>query len=598
MAVKIEEFVAHLGWEVDPKGLDSFKSSVSGVVDLFKKVAVAVAGATTALTAFAVVTNKQTSINARLAESTDMSAESLENWTFLLGAIDFNADKVIRTVKTLNDRIGQAASGIGDAATVKDATKALRIEFDELKKQAPEEQFKTILQASKELEDGQIAAAAATQLLGRQGAFLTGFLRDQKGTVEELLIEQAKYNLLTEENREQAKRFVGLWDNFNAVIDSSKAAFAAFLGEALSPLLEEFLEWVKLNREMIKLKIAEWAERAGKFLEVVFRIVQRMVVWVDRLADAFGGLQNIIAFLAGAGIGLFVVRMVRMFQTLVPLVWGAVKAYGAWNLVTKAGKLMGVVGLLVLMGLALNSLVRFFQGRDSLVGDIGEAIAEQMDIGLQALADFFGFSKDEFNLWLVNIVGGVEAAFSRAFEVVVGFFEEAMNIRSYDQVLDAWQAAFSMLINSIQDMFKGLVAWLLDFVPSNVMKMLQNLISMATNFAKKIPFVGDAIGDTTVQLAGAVGKVPALQKTAQASTFNPLSRQSPSPAAIQGAIQNRNVQNIANTSKKGGDLTFNVDMPVTQRKGESGVEFGNRVVAVLETQVAAAIRDNDTGIVK
>lgn len=583
MTVKIEEFVAHLGWEVDPGKLDEFNSQVGGIVDTFKKVAIAIAGAATALIAFAIITNKQTSINARLAESIDISAESLENWAFFLGAIDFNAEKVIRTVKTLNDRIGQAASGIGDAATVKDAVAALGLEFDELKKKDPEGQFRAILQGAKSLEDGQIAAAAATQLLGRQGAFLAGFIRDQKGSVDDLLIEQAKFNLLTEENRESAKEFIGLWDNTTAVIDSSKAAFAAFLTDALSPILKELLEWVKANRELIKLKIAEWAERAGKFLEIVFEIVKRLILAVDRVADAFGGLQNVLALLAGLGTGLLLAKIVRAFQTLVPLIWAAVKAQGALNLLMKGAKIAGFVALLVLAGLAINSLVRFFQGKDSLVGDIGEAIAEQMDIGLQALADFFGFSKDEFNVWLVGVIGSIEDGFSDAFDAIFNFWTEVFELDTWDKTLDAWQSALSVFSNWTQRTLISLVNWIAGFIPDRITKVFRGALASALSIVRQIPIIGDALAPSAAGLAGST------------NVGTPAARQTPSASALGAITNNRNIQSIVNRTSQGGSPIINIDMPVTQQAGEDGPEFRRRVVSVLETEVATAIRDNDTG---
>ena len=188
MSVRIEEFVAHLGWEVDGSELENFNSQLKDTVAFFAKAAAAIAGATVALTAFTVATNRQTSIQTQLAEAYDISAESAENWGFLLGAVGLEANNVIRAAKDLNVRLGQAFSGIGDASTIKDAVKSLGLEFESLRDLKPEQQFRTILQAAKDLDNGQIALAASQQLLGRQGAIVTGFLRDQKGTIEELLI--------------------------------------------------------------------------------------------------------------------------------------------------------------------------------------------------------------------------------------------------------------------------------------------------------------------------------------------------------------------------------------------------------------------------
>lgn len=605
MTTKIEEFVAVLGWEVDPGKLDEFNNQVNGLVTTFAKVAAAVVGATAAVTAFAVVTNKQTSINARLAESIDLSAESLENWTFLLGAIDFNAEKVVRTVKTLNDRLGQVRAGIGDAATVKDAVKALNLEFKDLERLAPEEQLKTILQASKDLEDGQTAAAAATQLLGRQGAFMVGFLRDQEGTIEELLTLQAQYNLLTEEGRESAKEFTGLWDNFNAVIDSAKAAFAAYLGDALAPLLKEFLKFVRENRELIKLRIAEWAERVGRFLGFVWDVLRGMFDILSRIVDAFGGLENVLKAVVAVGSLLFLSKMVRLLQALGPLVLTAVSNWR--GLVTALGakaKLAGVLGLLVLAGLAINSLIRFFQGRDSLVGDIGLMIAKQMDIALEKMAEFFGFSKKEFDEWLIDIDQGFRVAFSTAWDVVSGFFKEVAGLLSpgtWAPILDAYQAVWSQFANWFQDFWRGVVDWIASFVPDGILNAIRSVLPRVSSLLSQIPGVGGALAGVVDAVKGiADAKVQVRQTTEQTAPRRP-GQPPPTAPAIQAAQLNpllRNVQTSIDRSARTSNQEINNTFNVNQRRDENSQSFERRALDVVERAAASAMRTTDTGVLR
>jgi hypothetical protein len=601
LATKIEEFVAFLGWEVDSEGLKKFNDQAKDLVTSFAKVAAAVVGATTAVTAFAVVTNKQTSINARLAESIDLSAESLENWTFLLGAIDFNAEKVVRTVKTLNDRIGQAAAGIGDAATVKDSIKALGLEFDELKRKAPEDQLKTILQGAKELESGQEAAAAATQLLGRQGAFMVGFLRDQQGSIEDLLVEQAKYNLLTEEGRESAKAFVGLWDNFNAVIDSAKAAFAAYLGDALSPLLEEFLKFVRENRELIKLRIAEWAERVGRFLGIVWDILRGMWDILNRVVDMFGGLENVLKALAAAGAVVFLTKIVRLLDTLGPLV---LEAATNWqSLLTGLGakaKLAGALGLIVLAGLAINSLVRFFQGKDSLVGDIGEMIAEQMDIAINALAEFFGFSKAEFDAWLVRMVEGFEAAGIAVFDFVSTVFNEISELFStgtWDPILDAYQAMWSSLVNSLQGLWSDFVDWFASFIPNGILNALESISSKAREILSKIPGVGGPLA-SIIEMTQDVADTGVEVGRATEQTAPRRTAPTPTPTAVQAAALNPILRASIDQSRSATNRTFQIpQINIQQQPGESGEDLGRKIVETLEKEAAGAMRATDTGVI-
>jgi hypothetical protein len=604
VTTKIEEFVAVLGWDIDSSKLKEFNSQVKGIVDTFAKVAAAVVGATTALTAFAVVTNKQTSINARLAESIDLSAESLENWTFLLGAIDFNADKVIRTVKTLGDRIGQAASGIGDAATVKDAVAALGVEFENIKDLAPEEQLKAILQGSKDVENGQVAAAAATQLLGRQGAFLVGFIRDQKGSIEELLIEQAKYNLLTDQNRESAKAFIGLWDNVGAVADSAKAAFAAYLGDALAPLLEEFLKFVRENRDLIKIRIAEWAEKVGRFMSIVWRVLRSLLRTLSTVVDMLGGFEGVLALIASSTLIMGLLRIQKLIKDFGPALLAAARNGKLFMMALTGAKLLAAVGLWALLALAVNSLIRFFQGKDSLVGDIGDHIAEQAHRGVEALSEFLGFSKEEFDRWLVLLVEDIKDFLSEWWFLFIGFIPAIIGALAKIEWTELWESiknAFNQVIQVIQDAFNSLVRWVLDSVIGGIIRAFQGLVPKIGQILGQIPGIGETLEGVAGTVTGALAG--AGQTAGQAAQFfapRPAV-QAASPTAAQAAALNpllRSFVHNVDRSQTRRQQVNNNTVNVNQRAGESDEVFARRSMEVIERAMATAARDHDKGILR
>lgn len=584
MSVKIEEFVAHLGWEVDATQLKDFNAQVKDTISFFAKAAAAIIGATTALTAFTVATTKQTSIQTRLAEAYGMSAEAVENWGFLLGGVGLEAENVLRLAKDLNVRLGQAFAGIGDANTIKDAVAALGIEFELLRKKKPEEQFRTILQAAKDLDDEQAALAASQQLLGRQGAIVTGFLRDQEGSVEDLLREQAKYNLLTEENREQAKAFVALVDNTGAVLDSAKASFAAFLGEALSPLLKEFLEWVKANRELIKTRIAEWAERVGRFIEITFRVLKWGFFALKKVVDAFGGLENVLAGLAGIIAGIGISKLIKLFTLLGPLIvkgTKAIKAFGAAGAIA-GGKWMLLGGLLLIAGLAINSLIRWFQGRDSLVGDLGEKTGEQIQKGIHALAEWMGISGEILDRAIVITIDKIEDMFASIWRGISGFFKEMWNL-DWPGLFEAWGAVWSMAVNSLRRLWDDFLHWFTITMPQKILIALAKLVPRAIQILRQIPLVGEAV-------AGAL-------KNIQIGLSGPAARQQTSPGVTQTINQTKAMQSaVTNISRQGGDIYVTAPMSITQQPGESGEALARRIQQGFREEMSLAIRDNDTGI--
>jgi hypothetical protein len=604
VSVRIEEFVAHLGWEVDASELEGFNESLKDTVAFFAKIAAAVAGATVALAAFTVATNRQTSIQTQLAEAYDISAESAENWGFLLGAIGFDMNNVVRSAKDLSVRLGQAFAGIGDAATMKDAVHSLGLEFESLRNQKPEEQFKTILQAAKDLDDSQVALAASQQLLGRQGSTITGFLRDQEGTIEELLEAQGKFNFLTQENREQATRFTALMDNVGAVTDSVKASFAAFLSEALAPLAKEFLEWVKANRELIKIKIAEWADRIGRFMAAVFRTMRWGLLALDSLIDKFGGLQNILAVLTGMFAGFALVKIINLFMRFGPLVLAAVSAV---KKLTVASALLGAkwilaAGAIALAGLAINSLVRFFQGKDSLVGDIGEKIALGMHSAELAVLEFFGLSKDEARLFKE----GMDLTFTRAvydigqnadaaWEHWLGFLTE-LNTANWGEWAEIWKDVWRGFVNWLGGLWGNFAGWFKVNVADVMMTTVQNAVQGAMILLRKIPLVGGFFKTSE----GPDSHLAEIQSSVASATqgvgLRATNQQLPSLGVLQTINQTRELLNTANNISRSSSPTVNVTNNITQQPGESGESLARRIQGSIHEELSRAVRDNDSGV--
>ncbi|MCK4960129.1 MAG: hypothetical protein KAT00_12030, partial [Planctomycetes bacterium] len=374
------------------------------------------------------------------------------------------------------------------------------------------------------------------------------------GSLEDFIEKRKQLNLLTDEAVDQAKQFNLLWGGTVTVLKTAKASFAAFLGEALSPTLEEFLNWVRANRELIKLKIAEWAEKVGRFLEIVFRALKWGVFVLERVIDAFGGLENILAAVAGLVIGIGLVKMIRLFQTLIPIVLAAARAFTLLQLAA-LGKWALIIGLIALVGLAINSLVRWFQGRDSLIGDIGAKIAEQLDIWIQALADFFGFSKEEFDFWLVNFVDSVASAFGMAWDHIAEFFANLQRM-DWQDVTDVWGFIWAGFIDGLTAKWASFITWFSSTVPG-----LTSVANTMWGVMRKIPGLQSFL--PTISPGEMVSNASKIVSQAQ-------TQQRPSAAAQRAVASAQAIRNTVNNVQSSRGGMGPITMNITQNAGESG----------------------------
>ncbi len=605
MTVRIEEFVAHLGWEVDPGKLKEFDKQVNKISATFKKVAIAIGAATAAVTALIVHTNRETAEMANLAKSVGLTTDNLLALSGVVSEIGLNTENVIDLVEEMNNKMGEK-KGLGQFSAVEESLRLLNLDFKELEQLAPDKQFIRILDAAAKLGDQQKAVSAVDMLFGGEANKILGFIREMGTSLDEIIEKQKALNFLSEGGIERATKFNSAWGDVKTIISSVWAEFAGFAGSTLTPMLEDFREWVIQNRELIKIKIVEWAEKLGKFLEIVWKFIKFLADILGKATELFGGLENVLFAIVAVLGSLSFVALFNALKLLVTLLVPAINKIGLLETALQFGKITGVIALFVLLALSINSLVRFLQGKDSLVGDIGKSIAKSMDESTGAVAAFFGLTKEEFQLWLVQTIGSIEDFLQEITNTLVAFFDEMQAIE-WGEVWEIWKGIFSdgvefikeilgSAVQFISDIFsemvlvvEGWITSLMDFIlsiPGKVIDGFKSLPGIIGNIIKDIPGIG-----TIVKGVGSLfGDERGGGSAAQAG-------QTASPGLISNIENNRYLQNIVNR-KGGASAQSNVTahMNITQQPGEDSERFANRVVQILEESASEAVRNNQSGV--
>lgn len=548
----VEEFVAVLGWDVDPKGLEKFSNQANELKSIVGKAALAIAGAVTAVTALVTITNKQTAVNTNLARSFGISAEAAENWGFLLSAIGLEVSAVTRLMKDMSVRIGQAAAGIGSAETIKDAAKAINLEFDKLQKMKPEEQYIAILQAAKDSTDQATALAAAQQLGGRQAAQIVAYLRTQNGTVEEILANQARINVQTEEGRAGALRFFYALDDVGNAVSSIQALFSGLVGEGIAPFMELFNEWVRSNRDLIRIEIKKWAEGFIKVVKVLGGVLFWIWERVKAIIDLLGGFNKALRLTAFLFASLISLKALGALSSFVALIRSAGIAQGLLAAKTAATKL-AMAGLRAvgvgLFALLLEDLYQFLAGGESLIGQLGEKfgpkVGEFLDNTSRMFASWFGITGKKYDLFVQKQLDFLDS--------IPGFFSKAFDLAG--RVVNSF---FSFWGNQITQ-FKDILVSIYDAIVSATQFAIDKVKSGINIIRGLIPnFVVNAIGGATPQ---------------------------PSP----GAINNNSGGNVAVNNQN--------NINVTQQPGQSATDLAKQIARQIGEQSANAVRNNTSGVV-
>jgi phage-related protein len=535
MATVIEEFVATLGWDVDPKGIQQFERSVENVEGSFdhlisqakqtdsavnqitaggidnintgtinagisvqqlgtqfrkaaedlkplvaqvKRFVTWTSAAAAAIGAATVAINQHTTEQTNLAKSVGLSADALIAWTGIVKEIGFEADNVVDLVEEMNNKIGEKA-GLGKMTAVEESFKLLKLDFKEIRKLKPEEQFFKILDAAKELKDVQKAVSAVDMLLGGEANKILGFLRTQEESLEKILERRKALIMLDEEGREGAMKFTRVWTMFSGVIANLGQQFAGLLGEQLAPIINKFIDFVLANKKLIKTETRKWVERVTKFLKIFFGILEKVYNFIKKVIVALGGFDNALKLVGATVVALKVARVFFAIQKAIQgataaqlLLTGASKAYAAL-------KFLGVAAGLLLLFLILEDIWTWIQGGDSLLKDFSKQFEGTIGGIVQSLADTFGMSKDELDFLIassfddfIQFFVDTGKAISEWADDFVAVFHELFfgstdiitRLETFigdflDLVVRFWTGAWSLLVSQLKVIFAPLLAY-------------------------------------------------------------------------------------------------------------------------------------------
>jgi len=278
----------------------------------------AVVGASVGAVGAAVtMTNKMTGEQTALAQSLNVSADGLAAWGGLAKEMGFEVDNVGDLMEELNNKIGESA-GLEEITAVTESLQILGLTFEELQNLSPEEQFRRVAEAVKELDDHQAAVSAADILMGGEANKFFGYLRSRKEGVDELLAQQKQLNVLSDEGRAGAQKYNVAFAKFSTVIASTTQEISGLIGGALAPVIEEWgpklADWVRENRSAfseIGTTVKELVPAVVSFgsgLASVFRTVGTVISWTAGMLGGFDNLAIAVAVTLGAKTMLSVVQ--------------------------------------------------------------------------------------------------------------------------------------------------------------------------------------------------------------------------------------------------------------------------------------------------
>lgn len=123
--------------------------------------------------------------------------------------------------------------------------------------------------------------AVSMDLLGRSSTQMIGLLSQGSSALQQKMTDVNPFSEMTDQMAEDAGAFSDAMDMLSRAWEGIKREFAIPLGNALKPLMEGLLEWIKANREVIQ--------------ELIRSVLQAVLLALAAISAAIAGLMLLLS---------------------------------------------------------------------------------------------------------------------------------------------------------------------------------------------------------------------------------------------------------------------------------------------------------------
>jgi len=228
---------------------------------------------------------------AKMSKRTGLTVEFLAGLKHAAGLSGTSIEAMEKGMKTMAMSAATAADGLTSytrefdklGVTVTDTNGDLK---------APEVLFREITTALSKMENQTQKAAIASRIFGRAGTQLLPMLVDGEAGINAMIKESKELgNVWTNETAKGAEDLNDALLRAETVISNIGQAFAVELIPEIEKATNSFVDWFKVNKDVISADVKDWAETAAN-------AVSMMVDSVRGAVDIFNELRPALSFIA------------------------------------------------------------------------------------------------------------------------------------------------------------------------------------------------------------------------------------------------------------------------------------------------------------
>lgn len=427
-----------IGVDMPDKDVKNAETALGSLTDLAVGLAAAFA-ASKLITGLNNIINKTAELGDNIAKAairTGLSAEALKQWNFVAGLAGVETKTLENSFFILARNMDNAIQGSKMSA---DAFKDLGLNVRELQNMSPEEALLKSADAFTKIENANKRSALAMKVFGKSGAQLIPLFLNGTAAIEDQIKEAKELGItFSEDAVKGTQQYIDNQLRLETVMTVLEETIGNILIPVMNELMEGFVEWWKVNKDLIRqpmAKIFNGMGRAIKFVgkalkpvttmfDLFLKLNKKLSSWpVILIAIALSTGAIVVGFnliiktagIASAAMKLFSAAAVKAFlATKLAAIASAWATFIAWAaaigpLWLVIGAIGIVVALFVVLFLILQDLwVQFNDGESAIdkltdkIVDFGEDVASVFRDVYDEIKELFDFINE---WWAESFVG-------------------------------------------------------------------------------------------------------------------------------------------------------------------------------------------------
>lgn len=579
--MKIRELFVALGVDADTvaaknfeQGLDNIRGAATRLIRTMTIFTGVAAGAKAGIWKAVRATADMADAAAKGAAQLGITTEAYQELQFAAEDSGASAGDVERALRRLARSADDAAKGGSGSAEM---FRRLGVDFRGTNKdlRSADAIFMDVAERIAQTKNETEQLAIAQDIFGRSGQALLPMLKQGRAGIEELR-KEVENEVISAESAAQFEELNNQLYRGGRIFQSWRNILSVALLPRLTELVEGFVKWGRANQEIIRSKIENFAKKVTSALDTLIETAKS----VDDIVQSFGGWERVLKAiglaLASVGFSKVALQVASLGGAIIKflplLTGGLIPALKALAVVFIKPLLIGaaIIAVVVAIGLAVQDLMVFLQGGDSLIGrflekfgladDAKEMIASLGNLLKELGKTILSLVRISLRLWITQwklmwpiikpILFAIGALVAATFWVM---------IKSTQLLTEAWLWAFGkinegltwieenwehfgdaikMMASDAVDFWKGVWQGFVDWFLAIIHKLIGKFDEFKEGFLK-IPGA-----QTALSMGGEI-----FNRVQNA--FAPSPGRNPSPRGISNSLSQSNSVNVTVNAETG-----------------------------------------------